>query len=285
MSASPAAGIPRPMREPYAPGYTNAVKSRSAASLATEKRSFTGAAQALPLVSRRAENVLRRAKRLHALPERMDILEIGSAQGLFLITCALLGHRAIGVEPFAQAREIGEQLAREHGVQTQLLDGYAERLPVPSESMDFLYAASVIEHVDDAADAFAEAHRVLRPGGMFWFGTASSMCPRQSEIRGFPGFGWYPNALKLRIMAWALEHRPALIGHTGRPAIHWFTPWKARRMLANAGFSKVYDRWDIRLPEEGGKVYRIALRVIKSSFLTKCAADTLVPGCSYIAIK
>jgi ubiquinone/menaquinone biosynthesis C-methylase UbiE len=165
------------------------------------------------------------------------------------------------------------------------MDGVAECLPVGDSSFDIVRASSVIEHVDDAAAAFKEAYRVLKPGGAFWFLTASSLCPRQGEIRGFPFFGWYPNGTKLKIMKWATSHRPDLIGFTQRPAIHWFTPAKARRMLNDAGFTKVYDRWDLRLPGEGGRAYQIALSIVKLGFATKFVADVALPCCSYAAIK
>jgi ubiquinone/menaquinone biosynthesis C-methylase UbiE len=189
------------------------------------------------------------------------------------------------VEPWGEAREIARRIADREAVQIELHDGTAERLPLDSNSVDLLRANSVIEHVEDAAAAFAEAYRVLKPGGVFWFSTASSMCPRQGEIRGFPFFGWYPGALKLRIMRWASEKRPELIGHTTFPAIHWFTPWKARRMLRSAGFTAIYDRWDIRQPSEGGAIYRALLGVIRRSAFTKILADIAVPDCSYAAVK
>jgi len=107
----------------------------------------------------------------------------------------------------------------------------------------------------------------------------------QAEIRGFPGFGWYPDGLKRRIMYWAQEHRPELIGHTGAPAIHWFTPPKAYRMLRGVGFGKIYDRWDLRGADEGGRAYQIVLRLIRSSPATKLLADIALPACSYAAVK
>jgi hypothetical protein len=86
-------------------------------------------------------------------------------------------------------------------------------------------------------------------------------------------------------MDWAKRSRPELIAHTSQPAYHWFTPWKARRLLREAGFTRVLDRWDLRLPDEGGRRYRAALAVIRSSAVTKTIADVIVPTCSYAAIK
>lgn len=39
------------------------------------------------------------------------------------------------------------------------------RLPFPEDTFDFVFSASVLEHVQNTADALREIHRVLRPGG------------------------------------------------------------------------------------------------------------------------
>lgn len=252
---------------------------------ASENRSLERALELLPATRRHARSVLARLDAVHPLPRDARVLDVGAAQGLFVVASLELGYDAVGVEPWAPARDVATSIAARLGRRVALLDGVAEALPVADESCDVVHAMSVIEHVENLEAAFAEAFRVLRPGGVFWFSASSSMCPIQNEIRGFPAFGWYPNALKIAIMTWALENHPKLIGHTTRPAYHWFTPWKARRLLRSAGFTTVRDRWDLRLPREGGRSYRAALAVIQSSSLTKAIADLFVPTCSYAAFK
>ena len=99
-------------------------------------------------------------------------------------------------------------------------------------------------------------------------------------------FGWYPDSLKRRIMNWVKVHRPELVGHTERPAIHWFTTKKAERMLRDAGFSgPIYDRRQLRRPAEGGPRYRRALSILHRSSAARFAADVLVPGCAFAVVK
>lgn len=252
---------------------------------ATEQLTPEQSLKALPFVEAHARLVLDRLSRVHLLPENATIVDVGAAQGLFAIACARIGYQAIGIEPWSVARENARTLAASVGVDISILDGTAEALPLDSGTFDVVHANSVVEHVADALGAFREAYRVLKPGGVFWFLTASSMCPSQSEIRGFPAFGWYPDPIKRRIMNWAKTKRPELVGGTSMPAVHWFTPWKARRMLRQAGFGIIYDRWDLRLPSEGGTTYRRMLNLIRQNIVTKLLADVAVPCCSYAAVK
>lgn len=258
-----------------------------AARHATEQLSLDDALARLPKSEAYARKILTRLQRLRPFPPTSTaVVDVGAAQGRFVIGCARLGYRALGVEPWAPARETAARLAELSGVDIRILPGTAEATGLPAEQFDLVTCGSVIEHVSDPQAAFDEVYRILKPGGVFWFCTASSRSPRQREINGFPLFGWYPDRLKRRIMRWAGTSHPHLIGHTAAPAINWFTPGKARRMLQQAGFRHaIHDRWDLRRPAEGGAAYRLGLRVVQSSGATKLLADVLLPGCAFATTK
>lgn len=252
---------------------------------AVEQYSFEETLAKLPVAEEGAQRVLSIIGRIRPLPRGASVLDVGAAQGRFVIGCAKQGYRACGVEPWDEAREVGRRLAEHEGVEVELVKGFAEELPLDSEAFDVVHAMSVIEHVRDAQAAFNEAWRVLKSGGVFWFFTASSVCPKQSEIRGFPLFGWYPNSLKLRIMEWARINRPELVGFTQTPAINWFTPGKAHRMLRQAGFTRVYDQWDFPRSKSEALLKRLTFGFIRLGWPTKLVANMLREGCIYAAIK
>jgi SAM-dependent methyltransferase len=220
------------------------------------------------------------------LPQgRLKILEIGAAQGRTLIGLAKLNHEACGIEPYIPAIEIARDLAVEEQVDIDIREGRAEEIPFPANMFDLVLAFSVMEHVEDLDASLQEISRVIKPGGIFWFNSASAMCPSQGEIRGFPLFGWYPDKIKKGIMRWAVIKRPELVGFTEHPAIHWWTPYNARRRLANAGFDQVWDRWDLRLPSEGSGISQSAANLAKRFDWLRLPGDIVYSGCSYAARK
>ena len=253
--------------------------------IATEQRSFDEVLQNLSFNRQWLETVISRLRNVATIPDHARVLEIGAAAGGNLVSLKQLGYEAVGLEPSKEARLNANKLSEHLGVSIDIVDGGAEAIPLESGGFDMVLAFSVIEHVLDVEKVFGEISRVLKPGGIFWFSAASAMSPMQAEIRGFPLFGWYPDALKRRIMNWAKDAKPHLVGHTLTPAIHWFTPGKARTLLQRHGFKKIYDRWDIRGQNESGTLQRIALQVVRSTKLTKTMADIVVPACSYCAIK
>jgi ubiquinone/menaquinone biosynthesis C-methylase UbiE len=253
--------------------------------LANEQRSVDEHMADVPEKVRWATAIFGRLKRVARIPPDARVLDVGAAGGGFLVACAQLGYRCVGVEPWAAARQTASELGERLHVAIEVREGSAESIPFEDESFDVVHASSVIEHVLNLDKSLAEIHRVLKPGGVFWFNAASAMCPKQDEIRGFPLFGWYPNSMKLAIMDWVKDAKPELVGFSRTPAINWFTPWKAQRILRRHGFRHVFDRWELRGEDEGGAVYRTVLRTVRASSLGKTCADVVVAGCSYAAIK
>jgi ubiquinone/menaquinone biosynthesis C-methylase UbiE len=253
--------------------------------VANELRTVDQFRAEVPDKKRWATTVFARLQKVAKMRPPARVLDVGAAGGSFVAACGELGYQCVGVEPWAPARARAAELAAALGRPICVVAGTAESLPFPNRSFDVVHASSVIEHVAEVDRAIAEIQRVLVRGGVFWFNAASAMCPSQEEISGFPLFGWYPDPVKLRIMRWARDHRPALVNFTKTPAVNWFTPGRARSLLRKHGFREVYDRWDLRRPDEGGVSYRAALGAIRSSRAARLLADLLVSGCSYAAIK
>lgn len=253
--------------------------------IATEQQLFQEILERFPSKKKWAEAVFSRLRRIVTLPDDARVLDVGAAAGSFIAACNQLGYRCEGIEPWEEARLNAIRLSEYLGIPIRIMAGTAEAIPYDDHTFDVVHASSVIEHVLDLEKSIAEIYRVLKPGGVFWFNSASSMCPVQGEIRGFPLFGWYPDSLKLVIMNWAKDAKPHLVGYTKTPAINWFTPSKARALLHKHGFNQVYDRWALRGEDEHGGVYRLAFRLIRSNKSSKYLADIVVPGCSYAAVK
>jgi ubiquinone/menaquinone biosynthesis C-methylase UbiE len=213
------------------------------------------------------------------------LLEIGAAAGCLSMALEELGYDCVGIEPDADALRTARELAVELGRPCRVVKGRAESIPCPSESFDIVISNSVLEHVSDIDACFREVSRILAPGGVFWFETASSMSPFQHEIKNFPLFGWYPDPLKKRIMCWAATNRPDLVGHTATPAINWFCDRVARQHLTRVGFSKVTDRWSLRKETEGGRMHTAILKLIRSNPFVKRVANIVIPECAYAAVK
>jgi SAM-dependent methyltransferase len=251
---------------------------------ASEQRDIETVLELLPGVEAKMPILLKRFEPHWHVPPGARVLDVGAAQGMYITALKKLGYDARGVEPWRQARETSRDLVRRTGVETDIVEGRAEDLPFGSEEFDLVIAASVMEHVEDPVGVFREIRRVLRPGGAFYFHTTSKLGRKQNEIAGFPLFPWYPDPLKRRIMRWAVDRRPSLVGGTAMPAYNWFTPWGLRRDLTEAGFRKVVERWNLMRDEELDGWRRRALRLVRSNGGLRFAGEFLAPGSGYLAI-
>jgi arsenite methyltransferase len=97
------------------------------------------------------------------------VLDIGSGSGTDVLIAALMvgpNGRAIGLDMTQAMREKAQANARALGVDNvEIIDGNAESIPLPDESVDVVTSNGVINLVPDKSAVAREIHRVLRPGG------------------------------------------------------------------------------------------------------------------------
>lgn len=251
---------------------------------ATERNSLETALDRFPETQDFVRRLLRRIEPYLELPPGARVLDVGAAQGISVAAFIDAGFMTSGVEPWQPAIETSREVADRLAMDFELLQGRAEALPFPAASFELVHAYSVMEHVDDPLACFREAHRVLVPGGGFFFSTTSALSPRQQEIRGFPLFPWYPSKLRRRILVWAAHERPWLVGYTSTPAYSWFRHRWVRRALRAAGFQVVVDRWALRKNERYGW-QRLIVHAAAQNRLLRSIGDVAVSGMEYLAIK
>jgi 2-polyprenyl-3-methyl-5-hydroxy-6-metoxy-1,4-benzoquinol methylase len=251
---------------------------------ATEQADLETALARIPEADAFVERQLKRIEPFFALRPPARVLDVGAAQGVWLTALAKRGFEAVGVEPWEAAIEVSHDVAAATGLRLDIRPGVAESLPFEDESVDFVNAYSVLEHVDDPDQCMREVFRVLRRPGAFLFSTVSALSPFQVEIAGFPLFPWYPPPLQRKIMNWATEKRPALVGNTTRPAIHWFKHREVRRSAHEAGFAAIIDRWQLRQGERDDALGRL-IDLAGSNRAARFAGDVAASGMEYLAVK
>src|SRR4051794_889591 len=100
-----------------------------------------------------------------------DSLEIGSGTGYFSLNLAQEGviERPTCTDISPGMLETLEGNAQRLGLEVRTAVADAEGLPFPDESFDLVLGHAVLHHLPNLRQAFREFHRVLRPGGAFFF--------------------------------------------------------------------------------------------------------------------
>ena len=197
-----------------------------------------------------------------------DALEIGAGTGYFTLNLAQLGlierPTASDISPGMLATLA--ETAAELGLEVQTVVTEAERLPFADGSFDLVFGHAVLHHVPDLETAFAEFHRVLRPGGVVAFmGEPSRYGDRLATLPKRAG------ALLGPVWRRALgAGPPGSSHHNGSDAehrlesevdVHAFAPVELRRWLQAGGFA------DVRVSGEElvANAYGWLLRSLESS--------------------
>lgn len=106
---------------------------------------------------RLALRLLRRSLRKNGRPR---ILDLGCGTGAVLQELAQFSEPiGLDMSPLALDFSRSRNLSR-------LIVGRGERVPIRTGSLDAVVALDVFEHIEEHAAAFAEAARILRPGGV-----------------------------------------------------------------------------------------------------------------------
>lgn len=131
---------------------------------------------------------------LASLQPGQTVLDLGSGAGLDCFFAAKqVGEtgRVIGVDMTPEMIERARSSAKRMNItNVEFRQGYIEDLPVESNSVDVVISNCVINLSSDKSKVFAEAFRVLRPGGKF-------------AVSDIVTDGPLPEAVKQSLSAWA----------------------------------------------------------------------------------
>ena len=98
-----------------------------------------------------------------------EVIEVGAGTGLNFPRYPRAVSRVLAVEPEPHLRAAAETEARRAPVPVEVVDGWADELPVGDATFDAAVTSLVLCSVPDQARALAEVRRVLRPGGELRF--------------------------------------------------------------------------------------------------------------------
>jgi 2-polyprenyl-6-hydroxyphenyl methylase/3-demethylubiquinone-9 3-methyltransferase len=121
---------------------------------------------------------------------QVRLLDLGCGGGVLTEEFASMGCQVTGIDISPQSIEI----ARKHAASTDLSIEYhvgnATQLPFEPESFDAVSCCDVLEHIHDWKQVIAEAGRVLKAGGLFFFDTINRT--QQSKVQFIFGLQEFP---------------------------------------------------------------------------------------------
>jgi SAM-dependent methyltransferase len=143
------------------------------------------------------------------------VIEVGCGAGTDLVRFARGGAVVAGVDLSSSAIALARSNFEQQGLAADLREADGERLPLPDDSFDLVYAHGVVQYTANPRALVAECRRVLKPGG-------------QAIFQVYNRISWL-NALS-KLMKVPLEHEDA-------PVLLKFSAGEFRALLE--GFREV----------------------------------------------
>lgn len=138
-----------------------------------------------------------------------EVLDMGCGGGFLSNDLALAGHALTGIDLSTSSLKVAESRDTTHTV--RYLHGDIYQVPFPPGSFDVVTAMDVLEHVSDPQKVIAEANRVLRPGGLFFFKTFSKN--PFSWLVGIKGMEWFVKNTPPNYHVYSLFIQPKKLCH------------------------------------------------------------------------
>jgi SAM-dependent methyltransferase len=171
-----------------------------------------------------------------------DVLDLGSGIGGYSVEMARRGAHVLSVDLVRPSNPLTE----DH----DLIVANALAIPLHRESVDFVFCASLIEHVFDPARLLSESERILRRGGHCYL----SFPPFYSPVGGHEYSPWHylgeRRALRLsrgpqRFPEWVgglyeVSDEPDSFSHTfGSWGLYRMTIAQAKRLIAGTDYETI----------------------------------------------
>jgi 2-polyprenyl-6-hydroxyphenyl methylase/3-demethylubiquinone-9 3-methyltransferase len=213
----------------------------------------------------------------------LDVADLGCGAGTHSRVWAEAGHQVHALDVNSKLVDLGRRRASEAGYQIDFRVGSATQLPWDNASMDVCIALELLEHVGDWESCMREFMRVVRPNGAIFITTTNRLCPHQAEFN-LPLYSWYPRSLQRHYEKLAFTTRPELANYAKYPAVHWFTWYGLRDVLARGGFRSL-DRFDIMDLEEKSAAAGAVVRTLRSVSPLRWLGQVCTPGTVILAIR
>lgn len=163
-----------------------------------------------------------------------SVLELGCGAGFDAYRLMDAGADYTGVDLTPQNVERTKAHLGSYGLMPTVMQADAEHLPFPDATFDIVFSNGVLHHTPDMGAAFAEAFRVLKPGGEFWVTVY-----HRDSVFYWLRLGLYDQLFKGGWRHQKLQERLARIEFTTSdelPLVRVSSRGGLRRLLRRAGF-------------------------------------------------